>query len=380
MSINAAIELHKKYFGTDPKVVAFAPGRINLIGEHTDYNGGFVMPAAIDKGIWIAGRVIDGETRLISDSAGPGKPFCAGSVELGEVSGWAKFAAGMAWVLRDDFGPMPNIEATVVSNLPMGSGVSSSAAIEMAFGRLFEALAGFEVDAKKLALLGQKCENHYVGVNCGVMDQMASACGQKDRAVLIDTRSLDIDLCSVPADYSLLLLDTKKPRALTDSAYNERRSQCEKASDVMGVPQLRDANLEMLRSAKAKLDPVVYRRAKHVITEDARSAEFRNVLASQDENGVFALMKGSHWSLRDNYEVSCAELDAMAESAWVSPGVVGARMTGAGFGGACVALVRTEEVEEFIPICLSGYKAKTGREGAILVCSIEDGARILQDF
>jgi galactokinase len=377
MSVNRVTELHQKFFGTSPSTVVFAPGRINLIGEHTDYNGGFVMPAAIDKGIWISGRIVDGETRLFSDTAGPGKPFCAMSVDLGEVTGWSKYAAGMAWVLRDNFGPMPNIEATVVSNLPMGSGVSSSAAIEMAFGRLWEALAGFQVEAIQLALLGQKCENQYVGVNCGVMDQMASACGKANRAVFIDTRSLEIELAAVPEEYALLLLDTKKPRALTDSAYNERRSQCEAAAAKMGVPQLRDANIELLRSKKTELDEVTFRRALHVVTEDARSMEFKSVLATKDESGIFALMKGSHESLKDDYEVSCPELDAMASSAWVSPGVVGARMTGAGFGGACVALVKKPAVEDFISVCLSGYQEKTGKQGEILVCEIADGARVL---
>jgi galactokinase len=195
--------------------------------------------------------------------------------------------------------------------------------------------------------------------------------------VFIDTRSLEIELASVPAEYSLLLLDTKKPRALTESAYNERRSQCEAAALQMGVPQLRDANIELLNAHKGSLDEVTYRRARHVITEDARSLAFREVLAQADANGIFALMKGSHDSLRDDYEVSCDELDAMAASAWVSPGVVGARMTGAGFGGACVALVRTDAVEDFIPACLDGYKAKTDKEGEILVCQIADGARVV---
>lgn len=377
MSAELAIELHKKYFGTSPKVVSFAPGRINLIGEHTDYNGGFVMPAAIDKGIWVTGRVIDGETRMISSVAGTGKTFCANSTEPGDVSGWAKYPAGMAWVLREKYGAMPNVECAVYSTLPTGSGVSSSAAIEMAYGMLWKALVGFEVTPTELALLGQKCENQYVGVNCGIMDQMASACGKANHAVFIDTRSLDIEYASVSDQYAVMLLDTKKPRALTSSAYNERRSQCEAAARVMGVELLRDANLSMLEASKSKLDDVTYRRAKHVITENNRCEEFRNVLREDDRNGIFALMKASHDSLRDDYEVSCPELDAMAESAWVSPGVVGARMTGAGFGGACVALVEKGSVSEFTESCLKGYFDKTKLEGEILECSIDDGARIL---
>ena len=378
MSAELALDLHKKYFGTTPRTMTFAPGRINLIGEHTDYNGGFVMPAAIDKGLWVTGRIVDGETKLISSVAGTTKPFCANTTMPGDASGWAKYPAGMAWALRDKFGAMPNVECAVYSTLPTGSGVSSSAAIEMAFGMLWKSLVGFEISPTELALLGQKCENQYVGVNCGIMDQMASACGKANHAVFIDTRSLAIEYASVSDQYAVLLLDTKKLRALTASAYNERRSQCEEAAKKMGVELLRDADLAMLSGAKSSLSEVVYRRAKHVITEDNRTQEFRSVLANDDKAGIFALMKGSHDSLRDDYEVSCPELDAMAESAWVSPGVVGARMTGAGFGGACVALVERGSVSEFSEVCLTGYEEKTGKAGDALVCSIEDGARILE--
>lgn len=377
MSLSQALSLHRNYFGVEPKTAVFAPGRINLIGEHTDYNGGFVMPCAIDLGIWVVGRIVDGESRLMSDSAGPGKPFDTTNTDR-KPNGWSKYPAGMAWALSDPFGPMPNIEATVVSNLPMGSGVSSSAAMELAFGKLFQALVGFEADAKQLALLGQKCENQYVGVNCGIMDQMASACGKKNYAICLDTRSLEIEYAPVDPGLAVVLLDTKKPRALTDSAYNERRSQCEVAASAMGVPQLRDADLEMLLSQKAKLDEVVFRRARHVVTEDARSTAFKVALAESDRNGIFALMKGSHDSLRDDYEVSCPELDAMAESAWLAPGIFGARMTGAGFGGACVALVERTQAEAFTEAVLMGYAKATGREGEAIVCSIDDGARILQ--
>ena len=315
---------------------------------------------------------------MISSVAGTSKPFCALTTEPGETGGWGKYPAGMAWALRSKFGPMPNVECAVFSTLPSGSGVSSSAAIEMAFGMLWKALVGFEISPTEMALLGQKCENHYVGVNCGIMDQMASACGRANHAVFIDTRTLDVEYASVSDQYALMLLDTKKPRALTASAYNERRSQCETAAKLMGVELLRDADLGMLAASKGKLDEVVYRRAKHVITENNRCQEFRSVLSNDDRNGIFALMKGSHDSLRDDYEVSCPELDAMADSAWVSPGVVGARMTGAGFGGACVALVERSSVFEFSEVCLKGYFEKTQKQGEALVCSIDDGARVLQ--
>jgi galactokinase len=376
MSLERALTLHRNYFGVEPKVAVFAPGRINLIGEHTDYNGGFVMPCAIDRGIWVVGRTVDGESKLMSDSAGPGKSFDSTNLHR-KPSGWAKYPAGMAWVLSEPFGEMPNIEATVVSNLPMGSGVSSSAAMELAFAKLYQALVGFDADEKQLALLGQKCENQYVGVNCGIMDQMASACGRKNHALCIDTRSLEIDYSPVDPTLAVVLLDTKKPRALTDSAYNERRSQCEAAATAIGVRQLRDATLEKLLAKRSELDELTFRRARHVVTEDARSMAFKAALANSDRAGIFALMKGSHDSLKDDYEVSCPELDAMATAAWLAPGVYGARMTGAGFGGACVALVARNEVQAFTESVLPAYKKSTGKDGEVIVCAIDDGARIL---
>lgn len=377
MEISQLQCVHEEHHGVQPTVIAFAPGRINLIGEHTDYNGGFVMPAAIDRGIWVTASITDGPTSLWSSVTGDGATFDAPTVERQTVDGWASYAAGMAWVLRDQLGPCPNIVGTVHSNLPMGSGVSSSAAMEMVFGHIWAALVGVTIEPKHLALLGQKCENKFVGVNCGVMDQMASSCGREGSAVFIDTRSLDIQLAPVPKDLSIVLCDTKKPRALTDSAYNERRSQCEAASSALGVTELRDADLDMLLAAKTELDPIVFRRAKHVITENARTLEFQNALANNDRDAIQALLRGSHTSLRDDYEVSCLELDVMAEAASTSPGCVGARMTGAGFGGACVALVETQWVIEFRESASAAYKAKTGIDPEIMACKPVQGAHLL---
>lgn len=378
MSAQQVSELFSRYFGTKPTLLAFAPGRVNLIGEHTDYNGGFVMPCATEQGVYVAAREAMGETRLISNIAGPGKPYCSASVAPGEVSGWAKYPAGMAWVLRETLGEsIINIEAAVFSDLPTGSGLSSSAAIELAFGLTYAKVSGFEVPNKELALLAQKCENQFVGVNCGIMDQMASAMGRDGQAVCLDTRSLDIEYAAIPDGLSIVILDTKKPRALTASAYNERRSQCETAAQQMGVEQLRDATMDQLIALKSKLDPITFKRAKHVITENTRCIEIRSVLQDRNRDAIFALMKGSHDSLRDDYEVSCPELDAMAEAAWLSPGVYGARMTGAGFGGACVALVESSQVDAFMASCLDLYQKRTGMAGESLPTLAGDGARLL---
>jgi galactokinase len=259
----------------------------------------------------------------------------------------------------------------------MGSGVSSSAAIELAFGVLWNVMAQLGLDNKTLAVLAQKCENQFVGVNCGIMDQMASAMGRDGAAMFLDTRSLAIMYAQIPEDLSIVICDTKKPRALTDSAYNERRRQCEEAAHSLGVPQLRDAAIGDLENHKANLSEIVYRRARHVVTENDRCLMFRAALGASDRGQVSALMRASHESLRDDYEVSCPELDAMAQSCWTAPGCVGARMTGAGFGGVCVALVESSSLGSFTGAVEDGYSARTGLSGQLIPCRAVRGAHII---
>lgn len=360
----------------DPELFAIAPGRVNLIGEHTDYNDGFVFPAAIDKEVMVAGRKSDGMTRVFSEQTGEGDSFDAATVVPGQVGGWAAYAAGMAWVLREHTGqPMPNLEAVVSSTVPMGSGVSSSAAIEMSFGVAWNRAANLGIDNKTLAKLAQRCENEFVGVNCGIMDQMASAMGRAGHAMFLDTRTLGIQYAPIPEDLLIVICDTRKPRALSDSAYNERRSQCEEAARTMGVKSLRDASLPDLMAHRNEMSEVVWKRAHHVVTEDERSTAFRDALQVGDRTAVGALMRASHLSLRDDYEVSCPELDAMAESCWSQPECVGARMTGAGFGGACVALVDRTGLNSFQKDAEQSYRERIGTDGSFLVCQAVDGAR-----
>jgi galactokinase len=358
-------------------VVGVAPGRINLIGEHTDYNDGFVFPAAIDRVTTLAASLTDGPTELLSAEVGEGEPFDASTIAPGQLRSWSKYAAGMAWALRGE-GTLPNLKVMVTSTVPRSGGVSSSAALEMAFGVAWNRLAGLGLTNVQLALLGQKCENGFVGVNSGIMDQMASAMGKDGMAMFLDTRSLEIEYAPIPVGLSAVLCDTQKPRALTDSAYNERRSQCEAASAILGVASLRDATMSLLESRKGDLDEVSYRRARHVITEDDRCVAFKEALGASDLAEIGRLMKGSHDSLRDDYEVSCLELDLMAEAAQRAPGCVGARMTGAGFGGSCVALVETDAVDKFVKSTLTQYCSRSGLQGSALACGIVEGARILE--
>jgi galactokinase len=376
MSETLVRELFRARYGEDPQTIGVAPGRINLIGEHTDYNDGFVFPAAIDRVTYVAASVTEGPTQLFSEQVGEGESFDATTAQPGELKPWAVYPAGMAWALRGK-GAIPNLKVVVTSDVPRSGGVSSSAALEMAFGVVWNGLAKLGLTNPELAILGQKCENGFVGVNSGIMDQMASAMGKRLHAMFLDTRSLEIQYAPIPDGLSAVLCDTRKPRALTDSAYNERRSQCEAASAALGVSKLRDATIAGLEAKKAELGDVVYRRARHVISENDRCVSYKEALASGDLEQVGRLMLASHESLRDDYEVSCMELDAMAEAARQAPGCVGARMTGAGFGGSCVALVKTDQLEGFVEQTLSRYASVAGRHGEALSCGIVDGARLV---
>lgn len=372
----AIVDAFQASFGQPPEVVAMAPGRINLIGEHTDYNDGFVFPAAIDRGLHVAASRTEGATELDSIQVGPADPFDARRVAPGAQNDWGVYAAGMAWVLRDR-GDIPNVRALVHSEVPIGAGISSSAAIELAFGLVFANLAGIALENKELALLGQRAENEFVGMKCGIMDQMASAMGREGCALFLDTRSLDILYAPIPPDLAIVLCDTMTPRALTDSAYNERRSQCEAAAKALDAPALRDADILRLEERRADMPEVVYRRARHVITENARCELFLEALRFHDRERLGDLMRASHESLRDDYEVSSPELDQMADACAAAPGYVGARMTGAGFGGACVALVEADRVDEFRDRANRAYQEASNRTGELTVCRAVQGAHLI---
>lgn len=378
MSSDGIARVFRDTFGHEPQVISTAPGRVNLIGEHTDYNDGFVFPAAIDRGLTIAASVTDLETHLYSVQMGVGQPFATGKVQPGFTAGWSKYVAGMSWAIADgsDHTP-PNLKVALDSTIPISGGVSSSAALEMAIGVAWNYLGKFALDNRELARLGQVCENQFVGVQCGIMDQMASAMGREGHAMFFDTRSQAIEYVALPKGLSVVLCDTKKERTLATSAYNERRSQCEKAAKLLNVHKLRDVDTAKLNANRINMPDVIYRRAKHIITENTRCVAFREALLMGDHRLIGILMRESHMSLRYEFEVSCEELDTMAEAAWAAPGCVGARMMGGGFGGSCIALVLTDKVDEFVSATLSLYKLASGIDGEAMVCRIVDGARLL---
>lgn len=378
MVVDSVLEAFTKRFAARAPLVGFAPGRVNLIGEHTDYNEGFVFPAAIQRGVAVAARPTGGPSKLISIQEGEAEPIAVRDAVPGSVSGWAAYAAGVAWAMREaGFTDLPDLEAVVSGDLPRASGLSSSAAIELAFVQVWNSLGGYGLTQLEMALIAQRAENDFVGVKCGLMDQMASACGREGHAMFIDMRTKDVRYARIPERWSLVVCDTQSPRRLTDSAYNERLAECRAAAEALGVSMLRDASLEQLFESEGELDPIVVKRARHVITENTRCQSLFWALEDENPLRVGLLMQASHESLREDYEVTSRELDVMAESCWSAPGCVGARMTGAGFGGCCIALVESTHLEEFKRWVANGYEARTDFHARFFVCRPSNGATVL---
>jgi galactokinase len=353
-----------------PVEVVRAPGRVNLIGEHTDYNEGFVLPAAIDREVWIALRPT-GDDRVEVTSVQLGETASFGFHEMAPRAGrrgtWIDYVAGTAWAMREAGLPVRGFRGVLDSTVPVGAGLSSSAALELASSWALLDPSADRPDAPVMARVCQRAENAYVGVNCGIMDQFASAAGIADHALLLDCRSLDARPAPLPAGVSLVVCDTGSPHRLEASAYNERRSECDEAVAIIArreatVRALRDVDEEMLDRYRDLLPERVAMRAEHVVREDARVMRAVDALAAGDLDEIGVLFAASHASLRDLYEVSSPELDAMVEIARGVPGVIAARMTGAGFGGCTISLVADEAVDALRTAVHRRYPAMTGLE------------------
>jgi galactokinase len=353
-----------------------APGRVNLIGEHTDYNDGFVLPLAIDRATWIAARP-GAERRVHAASLQfDGVADFELPPRRGSASGvaWAGYLQGVAWSLDADGFPLCGWDGVVFSDVPIGAGLSSSAALELAAARLFAAAAGRGWEPARMARLAQRAENEWVGVRCGIMDQLVSAAATSGHALLIDCRSLALRPVPLPATAAILVLDTSTRRGLLDSAYNERRQQCADAARALGVGALRDADEGSL--TRARLEATTLRRARHVLSENARTQRAASALAAGDLPRVGVLMRESHRSLRDDFEVSSPALDAMADCAEEDPDCYGARMTGAGFAGCVVALVEAAAAEAGAERIARRFAARTGLTPASYVCRASAGASL----
>ncbi len=365
-------------FGGEPELWVAAPGRVNLIGEHTDYNDGFVLPAAIDRHVLMAvSPRQDRQVHLVAADFPARASFCLDEIVHDPSQRWSEYQRGVAWALQEAGHRLNGLNAVLVSDVPVASGLSSSAALEMAMAYAFQVTCGLELDGVQRALLGQKAENQFVGMNCGIMDQYIVSLGKRGHALLIDCRSLEYTLVPVPAGCDVVICDTKKRRGLVDSEYNRRRQECERGAEALGVRALRDVTPEAFAARQSELDEITRMRCRHVITENQRTLDGVEALRRGDVALFGALMNASHASLRDDYQVSCDELDIMVEAAQRQPGVLGARMTGAGFGGCTVSLVRSEHTPAFGREVARAYTKETGVTPDVYVCQAEDGVRRL---
>lgn len=371
-----AIREFERHFGHPPAFVVRAPGRVNLIGEHTDYNDGFVLPIAIDRAVWIALRpTFSQQVALHALDLNQSAEFSLKNIKHKNQQ-WVEYIKGTAWALQQAGYPLAGWEGLIASSIPIGAGLSSSAALELAAARAFAAISGYPWEAIKMARIGQHAERDWVGVNCGIMDQMISALGRAGHALLMDCRSLKTELVPLPPDITIVVLDTATRRGLVDSAYNERRQQCNMAARFFGVPALRDVSRTEFDAKAAALDPVVNRRARHVIGENSRTLQAVKAMSQKNAGKLGQLINDSHISLRDDFEVSSPELDQMVDCAQREPACYGARMTGAGFGGCAIAIVQPAAVQDFCETATINYQKVTGLNPEIYVCAATDGATI----
>jgi len=366
----------QSHFNAKPQFIVRAPGRVNLIGEHTDYNDGFVLPMAIDHAVWLALRArTDGKVRIHSLDLETESAFDLHSLTRG--TDWIEYPKGVASELMKAGYKLPGFDAVMTGDVPRGAGLSSSAAVELATARAFAAISGFEWNAPLMAKIAQKAENQWVGVNCGIMDQMASAACKEGYALFLDCRSLEIQHAPLPKGVSIVILDTSTRRGLVDSAYNERRSQCEEAARWFGVKALRDVSVEEFENKKSGLNEIAAKRAKHIVTENERVLEAIEVMKNGNVTRLGELFNASHDSLRDDFEVTNDALNVMVECAREQMSCYGARMTGAGFGGCAVALVEEEKAEAFSQAVSAAYRQRSGLEASVYVCKASEGASIL---
>ncbi|MBN1487033.1 MAG: galactokinase [Anaerolineae bacterium] len=349
-------------FQHKPQLVVRAPGRVNLIGEHTDYNDGFVMPMAVDRAAWLAVSATEEPwaTLRALDMGGDEAIFPVDQIPA-SVGGWSDYPKAIVWALHERNLKPVGINAVFSSDVPVGAGMSSSAAVEVSFGYAWMKLSDFELELPDLALLAQRAENEYVGVNCGIMDQMISACGRDGHAMLLDTRTLKRGYFPMPEGVAVVVADSLVRRSLANSEYNVRRSQCEQAVSILqehlpGIKALRDVNPDQLVSLGHMLPDVVLRRARHVVHENARVAQVARALRAGQLETVGKLLVEGHHSLRDDYEVSAPELDALVDAAIEVEGCYGARLTGAGFGGCVIVLVAEDNVSELKSHLTSRYQ------------------------
>ena len=382
------LEKFGELFGTTEGVkVYFAPGRVNMIGEHTDYNGGHVFPCALTIGTYAAAKKrTDRKLRLFSinfDKLGV-MESSIDDLKPAKEAGWTNYPKGVMWAfglrgMEMDCG----LDMVLYGNIPNGSGLSSSASLEVLTGYMLRDLYGFEATNTDLALIGQYSENNFNGCNCGIMDQFASAMGKKDNAIFLNTADLSFEYAPLVLEGAkIVVTNSKVKHSLVDSKYNERRSECEKALEelqtVVDIKGLGDLTEEQFEANKDAIkDEIRQKRAKHAVYENQRTVRAVEALKQNDVKLFGELMNASHVSLRDDYEVSCEEIDVLVEEAWKLDGVIGSRITGGGFGGCTVSIVKDEAVEAFQEKVGAAYEARVGKKADFYVVEIGDGPRVL---
>ena len=375
-------------FGANGDVRAyFAPGRVNLIGEHTDYNGGHVFPCALTLGTYaIARKREDNKLRLYSMNF---EKMGIVETDLNDLTpykaaGWTNYPKGVMWAFEKRGYKLPaGLDILIYGNIPNGSGLSSSASLEVLTGIVLKDMFGFDVSMIDIALIGQYSENNYNGCNCGIMDQFASAMGKKDHAIFLDANTLEYEYAPVVLeDAKIVIVNSKVKHSLVDSAYNDRRNECETAlkelQAVVDIKTLADLTEEEFETHKAAIkSDVRQKRAKHAVYENQRTIKAVAALKAGDVETFGKLMNASHVSLRDDYEVSCEEIDILVDLAWNIDGVVGSRITGGGFGGCTVSIVKNDAVEQFVATIDAKYEEKVGHKAEIYVVDIGAGAHVL---
>jgi galactokinase len=381
--ISAVRTVFGEAFPGAPPQISFAPGRVNLIGEHTDYNEGFVFPMAIARGVAVAfRRRADRLIRAHSIAAGSTRELTLDALETTPRTDWVAYVAGVAGAFPFGGRDLPGLDLVVAADLPMGAGLSSSGALEVAIARAFTAAAGADWVPEEAARLCQKAENEFVGIHCGLMDQFASAVSREGCALLLDCRSLHWEPVPLPKAAALVVMDTGVRRRLATSAYNERRAACDSAVAAVRnldetVRALRDVSRDLLEAVRPQMSDLVFRRARHVVEENERPGALAMAFREGDLRAAGCLMNDSHESLRELYEVSCPELDLLTGLARDQPACHGARMTGAGFGGCAIALVEREAAHDFAGRMVTDYGGRTGLPTRAWVCGAEGGARLV---
>ena len=377
----------EKHFVTAPSDSFFAPGRINLIGEHTDYNGGYVFPCAITIGTYAVAAKNDTKIMRLFSENFPEIGILSFDVEDGtynKENGWANYAKGVVKFLKEAGHDIhEGIDIVIEGNIPNGSGLSSSASLELLIGVLLENMCHLTLERLDLIQIGKKVENEFMGVNSGIMDQFAVGMGEKDTALLLDTNTLEYEKVPVElGNHVIVIMNTKKRRELVDSKYNERRSECETALtelqsklDIQSLGELNEAtfteNIDLISN------DVLVKRARHAVTENQRTIKAAEKLKEGNLESFGELMNQSHISLRDDYAVTGKELDTLVEAAWSQPGVLGARMTGAGFGGCAIAIVEKDSTNDFISQVGNHYEKEIGYPAEFYIAEIGDGAKKL---